>query len=303
MLTVVYCTSRPDPKFEWFADGFARQAKDIKTELIIVDGYNGAEDRIEKYAKGRFDYTHIKPKPCVWSGEYRLTKRDYYSLSSARNTALAMARHDHVVFCDDCSVLGEDWLARHQYAAMSKIAMGGPSLKYSGLQVRDGFLISYKDRALKDSDVRLSIYTKEGIGEVYPEWLYGCNFSVPLEQAIAVNGFDEAFDGQRNGEDCDFSVRLYNAGFKIYFDPFCRIYESEEAHVRPWVVEGEEKSIDGYWANATIAQKRLLNKETQPMFNYFKLKEMREHIQRGGQFPIPIEPKADWRDGQKLSEL
>lgn len=310
MITIVYCTARDNPRFQWFADSLSNQIGDINHQLIIVDSrlwYMDRTDEFKSIINNRLSYIHIAPKLTVWAGPRRLTKRDYYALSNARNTALIHAIYSHVAFCDDCSVLSERWLHHHLEAAKNGICMAGPSIKYFNMNVENGKLVSHGDQCLLRADTRSNIVSKE-IDEdtrdpipVNSSWLYGCNFSVPLDKALSINGFDEEYDGQSNIEDCDFSLRLSHIGETIYYHRDCAIYESAEDHQRPWEVR--QKEIDGRWANE-FRIKDCIKRKKNWALNYGRsLIGLRKHVHSGGFIPFSPEPTNDWRDNQILQEM
>lgn len=309
MISIAYCTAREEPRFEWIADGLSNTGCH-NFELIIVDAIIN-NDRIEKFksiVKDRFPVQHVEPKPCMWSGKHRLTKNNYFSLSNSRNTALCYAKYGHVAFVDDCAVISDGWLDYHMMAAHKKICMGGPSSKLFGMDVENGRLKKFSSIYITEPDSRMSVLALEWRHketrpiEVRKEWLYGCNFSVPLQDAINVNGFDEMFDGQRNSEDCDFSIRLSNNGCQIYFHPECSIFESAEDHVRKWH-HTYEKKINDLPANSWLANVRLRSGLSWALNLGKNIQAYRNSLANGGTFEIPTEPTEDWRDGKLLMEM
>ena len=66
---------------------------------------------------GRFDMLHTPPKPSIWKGIHRKTKRAFFDTSGTRNTAIIVAQHDYIVFVDDLSAVHPGWRDYHQKAA------------------------------------------------------------------------------------------------------------------------------------------------------------------------------------------
>lgn len=56
--------------------------------------------------------------------------------------------------------------------------------------------------------------TDKQMSMIPPSWYFGIS-SLSLEAALKVNGFDEAFDGDRMLSDCDMGIRLAMAGYKL----------------------------------------------------------------------------------------
>src|SRR5438309_7276872 len=101
--TIAYMTARRDCRVEWFRDSLARQilpTDDI--QVVIVDFFH--TERRWSILEG---WLHVPPKPTVWQGPHRLTNKDFFAPSNARNTALCYATGSHIAYVDDLSLLGE----------------------------------------------------------------------------------------------------------------------------------------------------------------------------------------------------
>lgn len=59
-----------------------------------------------------------------------------------------------------------------------------------------------------------------GYLDKYNKGLLGCNFSVPKEKVLLINGFDERYRSPGVGEDTDLEVRLHTIGMKTKTIPF-----------------------------------------------------------------------------------
>ena len=114
MITFIYTTCRKDPKFQWFVDSLYNQVIEekfdcSKIEIVLVDfelQYDESrKDTMANIINNRFDFIHISSKPSPWQGKHRLTSRDCFSASLARNTGIGYAKHNYIVFIDDLSIL------------------------------------------------------------------------------------------------------------------------------------------------------------------------------------------------------
>jgi hypothetical protein len=325
LLTVVYLTTRDDPKVEWFMDSLARELDSLgpsrpETEVVIIDSrlwYLDQEQRRDKFrvaSKGRFgELVHVPPKPSVWQGPTRLTKFDMFCGAGARNTAFCYARGEHVAFADDLSVLMPGWASGHLHAAQMKYVMCGSTCKNKNMVVEDGVVVSY-DLFPPGQDHRLQGAPKDGSIRCPGSWLFGGTFSVPLKVALDVNGFDEINNGV-GCEDYDFGIRIGKTEQKICFNKTCATMESEEAHhlerhtimlridkkLHPDVARG----VSGDGHSSCLLYDRLMSAKTawtsdpnQPV-----LRELRDRVLRGEPFPVPTEPRRHWVDGQPLEEI
>ena len=329
-LSLVTCTLRKEPRFDWMADSLMASAakhEQVEWELIVVDGQlwyqPDRRDRLQAaFGEARRlhptrlpNVRHVEPKPTVWQGPHRLTSKDWFALCNARNTGLCYATGQQVVFFDDCTVLDEDFLRWHWRAGEKGVGHAGSFRSYTRASVRDAKVVDGEFHPGGIKDIR-----GEDFRTAYGGWLWGLNMGFPLEAALAVNGYDEKYDGQAGSEDCDFGVRLDRIRCKLYYNPKCLIYQILETHEPldghsswtpvPELERPRPKELvlkrDGipHFANEKLIE--ILADDTvryAPLGNPFNLREMRDAVQRGEDFPIPTEPSLDWRDGQPLKEM
>lgn len=296
-------------------------------QVIVVDG---DLPRASGYALTTSGcHTDVSPpKPTVWQGPHRLTQRDYFCAANARNTAFALARHKHVAFVDDLSVLLPGWLKAHVHAAEHGYVLCGTTCKHKNIVVDErGDVVSY-DEFPPGRDSRLQHLPADGLVRCTGGWLYGGTFSVPLEHALRVNGQDEIHD-TIGGEDYDFGERLERAGSEIYIDRTCGTFEDEDGHHaeapmirldKPWPpkMNGTPRTLaPGAWsdpaapgaADGPYSSNYLFNRLRRDrsrigtIGNDFDLRALRERVLAGEPFPIPRGPAHHWVDGQPLSEM
>lgn len=324
LITAFMATARKNPQWQWAADSLVHNMNanpSVALEVIFVDkmlwptslGPIGhRREELADAVAGRFSYRHVPPKPSAWQGPWRKTKRDFYALTNARNTAITLARGEHVIEFDDCTVLGKDWLYWHHRAAQKKIVAAGGFVSWNTATVVNGEVTGGEQHPNQDSR---GLDMKKGYGS----WCWGLNVSYPLERLLEVNGFDELYDGQGGSEDCDLGVRVERTGCPIVFFPACEIHQILETHEavcdietwgKPQVRPQKERVLKhdgrGHFANEFLIQElfedptRTLARGTES-----NLRELRRHVLREGYgaYPTTFAVDKDWRDGQPLSEM
>ena len=153
---IVYATHRPEPHFDWFADGLATQLDAADTvEVVVVDGLWSEERQagFQESARGRFPLLYTGAKPTPWNGEYRLTCNEYAAPASARNTGVVHTTAPYLVFQDDRSVMFPGWLAEAVEAARHGYVVAGACHDHWDMLVEEGFLVTSRSTPL-DADPR-----------------------------------------------------------------------------------------------------------------------------------------------------
>jgi GT2 family glycosyltransferase len=323
-LSVICCTKRANPHLEWAIESLNNQTfKDF--EYIVVDGLY--EERAGKIVdllkeKAKFPFGYVPDKPNIWKDIGKT------ALASSRNTGFLMANGEHVVFHDDECKMEPNWLERHNYWAEKNVCVAGSWIGHQYSDDQGNFVTG-----IYGPEWRLKEHPEPF--ECNPAWLYGANFSVPLDAALAVNGNDELYCGQMGGEDCDFGIRLARYGYRVFFDPKCLVHYvvspadpmslslKPETYSKDLEVElkqhPKERLLDDgilHFANEWLIQ--LLQKQKSRYWtlgNAFQLSVLRDEYeelkQRNGTltelyqmldlWKWPIE--VDWRDGQRLVEM
>ena len=302
-ITVIQCTKRKEPKFEWALESLKNQTfKDF--EYIIVDGfYDERKDDVNELIRSLdldFDVRYIKDKPCRWKG-----KRP--ALCNARNTGLIFANGEHIVFHDDECKMPPDWLEKHLSWLEQGYIVAGSWVPYKSENEIGGGI----DTRLGTSDGQTSF--------VGGGWLYGSNFSFPFEVAININGFDEELDGEMGQDDISFGIRAERRGYKIIYDHSIVVHCIAEFHDA--VSEIPPKNIvlnDGipHFSNEYYTQKLLGDTDRfLPYVNAFNLPEARDLVRDPLLFGQDMESvfselekyidpnPVDWRDQEDISNL
>lgn len=222
-------TCRPIACHDWFADSLGAQIRgDEDLEVVFVDALHAPErtEQLERVVAGRFPFRHVAPKPTPYNGPYRLTRRDFHSGSSVRNTGIVYARGSYVVFVDDLTVLAPTWLDEVVGAANAGVVVAGSYAKHREMDVRRGVLCSSRPSSL---DVRWDQGRDDRPVPILGSQLYGCSFGAPRSLLVRVNGSDELCDSI-GGEDYHLGMRLEWAGVPILYSRRMHTIESEELH-------------------------------------------------------------------------
>jgi len=298
-LTVAYITSRFNPKLEWFLDSLKNQLKAGESvEVIIVDSFPDChthDHQIPNISK-----IQVQPKPTVWQGEYRLTKDNWWAKSNALNTAICLCKTEWISFLDDRCVLLDGWLERIKSAMAGNYAVCGSYEKRINMTVENGVI--QNGGIITGKDCR-----DMGVTQPIPcggEWLFGCNFALPLEWALNVNGFEELLDGL-SSEDTQFGAMLSNNGYPLKFDVKMKIIEDRTSSE---IGAAMKRTSKERWGNdeqdkGHEAIRRFHgNKQAQHGFN---IRELRAKVLAGEPFPIPDKTKEhrDWFDGMLIKDF
>lgn len=193
-------------------------------ELVVVDKVNPLPR--PELARVRCDggVRQVRPRATPW------TRAGAFAPNAARNTGLALARGDVVCGLDDGYELAPGYLAR-----CAGLAAGG---RYAAAMLRQ-----------RDASVA---YPPQPQGPVGAGEAVGGVCCYPLAAAVAVNGWDERFDGCSGG-DIDFTARLRAAGVAFVRDPAVAVTGWDHgarawAHPRCWRLAlhlAERRRADG----------------------------------------------------------
>jgi GT2 family glycosyltransferase len=146
---------------------------------------------------------------------------------TARNTAVKQAQGEIIIFVDDdVEIPDQDFICKHvsNYQDPSiHVVIGRERQKdfnlsqLSAEEQHDSPQLNYLEQLSplqqtlwfdRDSDWRTPVCT-----------FSTCNGSIRKETFLAVNGFDENFQGNSYGDDYDLILRLHQLGYKSVYDP------------------------------------------------------------------------------------
>jgi len=233
-------------------------------ELIIVDSLYKIRDT-KPFENANFSIKHIPPKECIW-----LDLGMFHSANNF-NTGLIHAEGELILKIDDCmEIFNEDHLEKTWYL-YNKGFIPLQTFYYYYKEKPALFSQNFVDKIIKDGnfshfgkkllmrnwsreiyqrgelikDTRLKQFdTKTKI--VKHEWYYGVS-SVPLKDALAVNGYDESMDGCRGLEDIDFGLRLEMYGvFPFIIDKDLLLIEHIHGDLSKKIVKRRINFRNGY---------------------------------------------------------
>lgn len=291
-LSLILITGREQPMIEWLLRALIEQRNDTDViELVVIDALHGqrpimtteAQALMERLAEQRFSVRHTLPRPNIWQGKHRVTARDWFAASTARNTGIVFASHGYIAFIDDRSIPGPKWMETIR----------------RGAQERQSVLAGTYDRIWPDdrghrrttADHRRALHP-DGKLDCGGGWLYGCTLCLPLDWVLDVNGFEEGVDGL-SGEDFILGLMLGNRGYRIDFvaDLLVTI-DREDITTR-----GTKYAVNDKGAppnNKSAAALERFGKRERTEFTP-DLRELRKLIACGDTFPVP-DPNGDHRD-------
>jgi len=298
-LSICYCTSRKDPKIEWFLDSLRHECRENYEGIkIVVVTLHQETFWVDGDIPPHF--VSLSPKPNVFQGQYRLTKEDWFAAANARNTALCLAPDGYIAFVDDLSVLLPGWLDRVKAAMEGGYIVCGSYQKVKDLVVENGEIKSFTNYP-QGHDSRARFATSD-LHPCTGGWLFGCSCAMPVEALLTIGGWTEIADGL-GSEDYLTGLTLQNAGFKFFYDRKMMTYESEELHhAEPCLGrtdKGKSPDDKSHRAlNIVLSGQKFFD-------NYYAggIRAERERVLRGEPFIVRNNPQHDWYDGQPISEM
>jgi len=311
-LTVAYITAREKPCLEWFIQSLRPQVlKGDEIDIIIVDAKLARRPKYERlfamaihpeYATVRC--AAVLPKPTIWQGKHRITKEDWWAASNARNTALCLCQTDWIAFLDDRCVLMPTWLDSIRMAMKLGYAVCGSYQKRTGMTVENGVIkhagiVSGEDSREKEYEKESKQFKFSGPCKCPGQWMFGCNFALPLEWALAVGGQAEIADSL-SMEDVLFGLTLENSGYPICYDPKCKMIEDRTlSEIGPVM----KRSDFGVSPNDKSHALLDMFRQSKTSMNTFYIRQLRQDVLGGKPWPIPTGPEFDWYDGQPIREM
>ncbi len=246
-ITIAYITARKEPQFQWFADSLHRETGGDYTGIRVLmidfyaqahkegDGWQQADATARSWKMAEAIhlnrcplFTYSPPIWGVWQGPHRLTKENWFAKADYLNAAVCLTETTHLACIDDLSVLMPGWLAAVREAAEYPGITCGAYRKVRALEVKDGAVESFRD-FMPGMDSRWKRGSDTRAVPCDPGMMYGCSFVVPIEAALAVNGWPHYSNGM-GYEDCVTGVVMAKHGFPFRYDRRMLTYESDEHH-------------------------------------------------------------------------
>jgi glycosyltransferase involved in cell wall biosynthesis len=174
--------------------------KDPGMEILVVD----QTPRHEPATASRL-------QAWVEAGALRHIQLPKPSLTAARNTALREGRGDVVLFLDDDVRVPTRLFREHVrfYCDANVAAVTGQV--HNCIDPDQPPSLDHPEQGTRPHSLVQKVCTANNIS--------GGNHSVRREVALAIGGYDEAFQGSALGEDLDFAQRLILAGHRIMYNP------------------------------------------------------------------------------------
>lgn len=313
-ITFGYITARQQPRFDWLFDSLRLQPG-IKaiTQIVIVDYYAQAcdewtADDVASRRAGVFSAASefepitqwVPPKPNVWGGPFRLTKKPWWHISECRNTIICLAKEKFISFTDDRCVLAPTWLQAVREAMDGNYAVSGSYSKHVGMVVENGVITN--PGTVIGVDPRNPKGHLREPQQTYGDSWYGCTSALPLEWCLEMGGFDEVYCSGLGLEDVVFGNMLVQNNHVTKFDPKMRIIEdrSPEACVNMPLRTDKDRHLAPKDKSHRVLEMACGKKRTD---NPFDIRAMRDAVLSGQQFPMPTGAAFDWFDNQPLSEM
>jgi len=203
--------------------GFENQS-DKDFEIILADDGSGKDviDEI-KLLLSKFP---VKIKH-IWQEDAGFRK------NKILNKAIGIAETDYLVFIDGDCIPHSKFIVGHLSNRERKYCLAGRRVNLSKKisdklnyeLVKDGFPEKKYFKLITDGLFGRSTYVEKGfysenkflLGLLHKKnrGLLGCNFSIYKDELLAVNGFDERYEGPSIGEDTDLQFRLELSGIKL----------------------------------------------------------------------------------------
>ena len=191
----------------------------LPDEILIADDGSGQETKeVIERLKRNFKI----PVHHIWHKDYG------FRLAQIRNKAIAAAKGDYIIQIDGDLILHKNFILDH-----IQFAKPGSFVRASRIYMNK----ELSKRLLSSKDIRVSLFTKgldnkmsalhipliwrffehnyKAKGQERYE-IHGCNMAFWRKDAIAVNGYNEQFNGW-GPEDKEFILRLLNSGIKKRF--------------------------------------------------------------------------------------
>ena len=172
-------------------------------EIIVVDQTPQHTEEVEKFF--RANRTRVS-RVCLPTP----------SLTAARNVGIRHAKGEILVWVDDDTTFGSDFLQQHiaahktgAHVVQGRVLEEGSRVTGKPISVSWRLKFTGSNTCLSDGQINT---------------ITGCNFSFRREVVDTIGFFDERYQGLATREDSDFGVRASRAGLPMVFAPKAVVY-------------------------------------------------------------------------------
>ncbi len=293
-LTIIYCSARKEPHFEWFVDSLRHEcAGKDSPDIIFVD-----------FEFGRRGYPacvlpvnarHVPCKPTIWQGEHKITKDDWWAKSAYLNTGACIAKTDWIAFLDDRCVLVPGWLKCVREAMAGNYAVAGSYQKRINMKVEDGYIV--ENGEVTGHDTRNPKGQLGGVIQTFGDHWFGCNNALPLEWFLEMNGAPEDVCDSLGYEDTIMGNMLIRNGFVTKYDPRMKVIQDRTLPESDSLVKRTD------WGSSPNDKSHAIERKisgSKTSLNSFSIRAVRDAVQKGEPFPPPSASHVDWYDNADI---
>lgn len=228
-------------------------------EVIIID-LNSRLDSLEA--------VHRRHRDALPVYLIQLPKLEHrYSLSLARNTGMRFARYDWVACLDADCIPGPSyfeclkksidvWAGSRPILSAERIFIDARNIT-AGQIMSEPTILARMPRILSDSNYQLrddrrlgrlrNLSSPHGIPHPW-DVIHGCNMIFRREDALAIGGYDESYDGCWGYEDIDFAYRMISQhGCRPVFAEGCHVFHQERTGDDCWEEVRRRKAGNPNW--------------------------------------------------------
>ncbi|MCZ2723261.1 glycosyltransferase family 2 protein [Marinomonas sp. 15G1-11] len=186
-------------------------------EVIIAD--DGSREDTAALIK---DYAKTFPVPLIHSWQ----EDDGFRLARSRNKAIAKATGDYIIIIDGDILMAKDFVASHIAAAKPNFFVQGGRV-LMGYDLSEKILQEFKiptffTKGLRNRHNTLSCpFLSRMFSKVWnsDKSTRGCNIAFWKQDIVAINGYNEAFEGWGR-EDSEMVIRMLNKGIQRFYLKF-----------------------------------------------------------------------------------
>ena len=207
--SVLICTYNRPQLMERCLDALIERSEYKPDEIVVVNGGDERTDVIVEKFTGRYGI------------QVKLIKTLNKNLATSRNIGLPYCTGDIVAMTDDDAEVFPDWITQMMLSHQEHPEAGAVG----------GIVIGTNPESLVSKIADMTTFPAWH----EPRWvrtLPGVNVSYKRQVVEQVGSQDEALF---RGEDVDYNWRVLELGYKIYFDPFIKVYHHHRPTLRAFL--------------------------------------------------------------------